>query len=93
MLLYLMLTDIQNLLTIGIDNPTNSNETKQPGLTVELLRILTISNSNYEKVVLSGSKKQFDLAVAVGFAGIETVDAALVDFGYEGGANTSFLKL
>ncbi len=41
----------------GIDNPTNGNETKQPGLTVELLRILTISKSNYEKVVLSGSKK------------------------------------
>lgn len=42
---------------IGIDNPTKGNETKQPGLTVELLRILTISNSNYEKVVLLGSKK------------------------------------
>lgn len=31
--------------------------------------------------------------MAVGFAGIETVDAALVDFGYEGGADASLMKL
>lgn len=31
--------------------------------------------------------------MAVGFAGIETVDASLVDFGYKGGADASFLKL
>lgn len=46
-----------NTLMIGIDNLGKDTETKQPGLTVELLRILTISNSNYEKVVLLGSKK------------------------------------
>ena len=42
MLLYLMLTGILNLLTTGIDNHTKGNETKQPGLTVELFRILHI---------------------------------------------------
>lgn len=31
--------------------------------------------------------------MAVGLIGIEEVDAALIYFGYEGGANTSFLKL
>ena len=31
--------------------------------------------------------------MAVGFTGIETVDAATIDFGYEGGADASFLKL
>ena len=31
--------------------------------------------------------------MAVCFAGVEPVDAALVDFGYEGGVNASFLKL
>lgn len=36
---------------IGIDYLAKDTETKQLGLTVELFRILTISNSNYEKVV------------------------------------------
>ena len=31
--------------------------------------------------------------MAVGFTGVETVDAATIDFGYKGGADTSFLKL
>ena len=31
--------------------------------------------------------------MAVGLTGIETVDAALVDFGYEGGADASLKKL
>lgn len=46
-----------NTLMIGIDNHSKGIETKQPGLTVELLRNMHKFTSNYEKVVLLGSKK------------------------------------